>query len=230
MTEPTTATSKLETTACGCGEGCGCCAAPARAVDFAGNAARARRLAWVSLVWMAGEGALGLTAGFQAGSAALLGWALGSVIEGLASVIVIWRFTGRRTHSATAEDAARKAVAVSFWLLAAYIAVQAVADLANQRHPDATTLGMVVTASSIVVMPALGVMKRRLGARLDSRATSGEGTQNYLCAAQAAAVLVALAAVAIAPSLWWLDAVAALLIASWSVYEGRTSWRGDDCC
>lgn len=182
------------------------------------------------MLWMTGEGALGLTAGFHAGSAALIGWALGSVIEGLASGIVIWRFTGRRMQSVTAEDAARRAVGVSFWLLAAYIAVQASVDLANRRHPDATTLGIVVTATSLVAMPVLGWLKRRLGARLNSAATAGEGTQNYLCAAQAAAVLLALAVVAASPSLWWVDAVAALLIAGWSVYEGRTSWRGDDCC
>ncbi len=228
MTDPMTASS-LDA-GCGCGDAGGCCAEPAPDADWAGVAAWARRFAWASLVWMAGEGALGLLAGVRAGSAALIGWALGSVIEGLASGIVIWRFSGRRLHSATSEDAARKAVGVSFWLLAAYITAQAGFDLAARRHPHATTLGIAVTAASLAVMPALGAAKRRIGARLDSRATAGEGTQNYLCAAQAAVVLVALAVVAVAATLWWVDAVAALLIAGWSVREGRTSWRGDDCC
>jgi len=75
-------------------------------------------LSWLSLVWMSGEGVLGLVAGLRSGSLSLLGWALGSVIEGLASVIVIWRFTGSRPLSETAEGRAQKAVAVSFFLLA----------------------------------------------------------------------------------------------------------------
>ena len=79
-------------------------------------ASMARLLSWLSLGWMTGEGALGLVAGVDAGSVSLVGWALGSVIEGLASVTVIWRFTGSRTLSATAETTARKAVAVSLFV------------------------------------------------------------------------------------------------------------------
>ena len=88
------------------------------------SARYARWLAWASLAWMAAEGVLGLIAGFAAGSIALVGWALGSAIEALASVIVVWRFTGSRMMSETAERRAQKAVAVSFWLLAPYIAVE----------------------------------------------------------------------------------------------------------
>jgi hypothetical protein len=80
--------------------------------------ARAWLLAWVSLAWMAGEAALGLVAGTRSGSVSLTGWAAGSAIEALASVIVIWRFTGTRTLSETAEGRARRSVAVSFFLLA----------------------------------------------------------------------------------------------------------------
>src|SRR5437764_2452083 len=86
----------------------------------------ARWLAWASLFWMTVEGAVGLAAGLTAGSIALVGWALSSAVEGLASVIVIWRFTGSRTLSETAEGRAVKAVAISFWLLAPYIAVESV--------------------------------------------------------------------------------------------------------
>jgi hypothetical protein len=82
-----------------------------------------RWLAWASLVWMTAEGVVGLIAGFAAGSIALVGWALGSSIEALASVIVVWRFTGSRTLSETAERRAQRAVAVSFWLLAPYMVV-----------------------------------------------------------------------------------------------------------
>jgi len=117
----------------------------------------ARWLAWASLGWMTAEGVLGLIAGFAAGSIALIGWALGSTIEGLASVIVVWRFTGSRTPSETSERRAQKAVAVSFWLLAPYIVIEAIRDLAGGHRAEATVLGIVLTASSVVVMPLLGI-------------------------------------------------------------------------
>ena len=112
---------------------------------------------------MAAEGILGLAAGFAAGSISLLGWALGSVIEGLASIIVVWRFTGQRTLSETAERRAQKAVAVSFFLLAPYIASEFVRDLWTGYVSQASTLCIIVTAASLVLMPVLGRMKQRLG-------------------------------------------------------------------
>ena len=114
--------------------------------------------------------------------------ALGSVVEGLASIIVVWRFTGARTMPESAERRAQRGGAVSFWLLAPYIAIQAVRDLTGEHQAAATVLGIAVTASSVVIRPALGMTKQRLGRRLSSGATAGEGTQDLMCAAQAAAV------------------------------------------
>src|SRR5215475_404731 len=91
-------------------------------------------------------------------------------------------------------------------------------------------VGIAVTAASVIIMPVLGIAKHRLGERLGSGATAGEGTQNLMCAAQAAAVLLALAVVAIWPSGWPVDPIIALGIAGWSVWEGSRSWRGADCC
>lgn len=196
---------------------------------WARAASRARALSWASLAWMTGEGILGLVAGISASSLSLVGWAIGSVIEGLASVIVIWRFTGARTLSETAEARAQKAVAVSFFLLAPYLAIEGVRDLLDGHHAHPSTLGIVVTAASLLVMPALGLAKRRLGATLGSGATAGEGTQNLICVAQAAAVLAGLAATA-AFGWTWVDPVVALLLAGWAVREGHDAWRGDDCC
>src|SRR5215470_1545848 len=184
------------------------------------SARYARWLAWASLAWMAAEGVLGLAAGVAAGSIALVGWALGSAIEALASVIVVWRFTGSRMLSETAERRAHKAVAVSFWLLAPYIAIQAVGDLAAHQPASTTVLGIAVTAASVIIMPTLGIAKHRLGERLGSGATAGEGTQNLMCAAQAAAVLLALVAVAVWPGAWPIDSIIAIGIAGWSVWEG----------
>jgi len=216
-----------------CPDGCAPRSAEVRSADQGPGWQRARRwavtLAWVSLAWMTLEGAAGLIAGARAGSVALTGWALGSVVEGLASTIVIWRFSGSRTLSYTAERRAQQGVAVSFWLLAPYITLQSCYDLATRQHATVSRLGIALTVSSIVIMPALGQAKRRLGARLGSSATAGEGNQNLLCAAQAAAVLVGLAANAWI-GVFWLDGLIGLGLAAIAVREGRSAWRGEDCC
>jgi divalent metal cation (Fe/Co/Zn/Cd) transporter len=210
-----------------------CCAKPtARTIrddEWVRIAGKARLLSWVSLGWMTIEGAAGLLAGITAASVALVGWALSSVVEGLASVIVIWRFTGDRAQSETSERTAQRLVAVSFWLLAPYVTAQSIRDLAGAHRPQTSVLGIAVTAASLAVMPGLGRVKHRLGARLDSAATAGEGTQNLLCAALAAAVLIGLAANVIFGA-WWLDPVVGLLVAGVAVNEGREAWRGEDCC
>src|SRR5262249_35777399 len=143
-----------------------------------------------------------------------------------ASVIVIWRFTGERALSETAEQRAGRAVAISFFLLAPYISAEAIRDLIVGHQADMSILGIVVTAISLVGMPLLGLAKRRYGERLDSGATVGEGTQNLMCAAQAGAVLIGLAL----NSIGWLDPVIALLLAGWAIREGIEAWNGDDCC
>ncbi|HMG62079.1 MAG TPA: cation transporter [Streptosporangiaceae bacterium] len=187
-------------------------------------------LAWASLAWMCAEGAIGLWQGLAAGSVALTGWALGSSVEGLASLIVIWRFTGARARSEAAERRAQRGVAVSFWLLAPFIAADSVRDLVAGHHAAAAPIGIALTGAALVVMPMLGRAKHQLATRLGSAATAGEGTQNYLCAAQAAAVLAGLAATAAWPGAWWADPVIGLGIAAVAVREGVRSWRGQNCC
>lgn len=194
------------------------------------NAARrARLLSWMSLGYMAVEGLVAIVAAIVAGSVALLGFGLDSVIEGLASVIIICRFTGTRTLSPTAEAHAQKAVAVTFFLLAPYIADNAVTALIDRNRAQTSWVGIVVAMTSLIVMPLLGVAKKRLGARLGSAATRGEGEQNLLCAYLAAAVLAGL----LTNSLWgwwWLDPIVALGIAALAVWEGIESWQGEECC
>jgi len=129
------------------------------------------------------------------------------------------------TLSETAEARAQKLVAVTFFLLAPYIAYDAVTTLAGRDHARTSWLGI----ASLIVMPALGVAKRRLGARLDSAATAGEGTQNLLCAYLAAAVLAGLLANTLL-GWWWLDPVVALGIAGLAVREGVEAWHGEECC
>ncbi len=177
---------------------------------------------------MTAEGAVGVIAGLLAGSVALTGFGLSSVVEGLASVIVIWRFTGSRTHSATSEATAQKAVAISFWLLAPYVAIESVAHLIGREEAATSVAGIVVTIGSIFLMPLLGRAKLRLGARLGSGATAGEGTQNILCALLAGATLIGLLGQSLL-GVWWLDPLAGLFISVVAVREGFSAWRGDAC-
>ena len=192
-------------------------------------ARRARHLSWLSLAWMGAEGAIAITAGVLAGSIALIGFGIDSAIEGLASLVIIWRFTGSRLLSHAAEERAQKLVAVQFFLLAPYVAAEAIHQLVVGDQPGTSWLGIGLTASSLVGMPFLGIAKRRLAGRLGSVATHGEGTQNLLCAYLAAAVLVGLLGNALF-GLWWLDPAAALVVAAVAVREGRASWRGEGCC
>jgi divalent metal cation (Fe/Co/Zn/Cd) transporter len=192
-------------------------------------ARRVRQLSWLSLIWMGAEGTIAILAGVVAGSIALIGFGIDSAIEGFASAIIVWRFTGWRLHSEAAEQRAQKLVAIQFFLLAPYVAIEAGHKLLTGEHPSTSWLGMVLTASSVIGMPMLGIAKRRLADQLGSAATKGEGNQNLLCAYLAAAVLAGLAGNALF-GLWWLDPAAALFIAGVAIREGRETWRGEGCC
>ena len=191
-------------------------------------ARRAKLLAALTLIWLGIEGTVGVIAGILAGSIALIAFGLDSAIEGLASVIVIWRFTGTRTISLDAERRAQKWVAISFFLLAPYVAAEAIETLIEGAAAKTSWLGIILTAGTLVLCPWLGRAKQRIGVKLGSRATYGEGTQNVLCAILAGAVLVGLAANTLF-GLWWLDPAVALVIAVACAREGQKAWRGEEC-
>jgi divalent metal cation (Fe/Co/Zn/Cd) transporter len=206
----------------------GVATAQPRAVDWERAAQWAVLLSWISVAYMAVEGGVGIWQGLAAGSVALVGWGLASFIEGLASVVVVWRFTGDRRLSDTAEHRAQRLVALQFFVLAPYVAVESIRTLIDGGHADVTAIGMALTATSVVLMPLLGKAKHNLARRLGSGATAGEGIQNILCGIQAAAVLVGLTANA-AVGAWWLDPLIGLFVAFVAVKEGREAWRGEFC-
>jgi divalent metal cation (Fe/Co/Zn/Cd) transporter len=200
-----------------------------RSREWHDAARRARWLSWLSLAWMGAEGVIALTAGILAGSIALVSFGLDSFIEGFASLVIVWRFTGSRLFSHAAEERAQKLVAIQFFLLAPYVAFEASHALWTGEQPATSWLGIALVTSSVIGMPFLGVAKRRLADKLGSVATRGEGTQNLLCAYLATAVLVGLLGNALF-GLWWLDPAAALVVAAVALKEGRESWRGEGCC
>lgn len=188
----------------------------------------ARLLAWISLAWLCIEGTVGVIAGIAAGSIALLGFGLDSAIEGIASVIVVWRFSGSRTLSETSEGRAQKLVGASFFLLAPFITFEATRTLLNGAEADTSWVGIGLSVGTLCICQPLGLMKRRIGNRLGSSATSGEGRQNLLCGYLAGAVLVGLLGNTWF-GIWWLDPIAALAIATFAVIEGRKAWNGESC-
>ncbi|OBK13566.1 hypothetical protein A5646_01790 [Mycobacterium sp. 1245499.0] len=206
-----------------------CGSSAARDVDWRRGAARARRLAWISLAVVLVEGVVGLWQGLSVSSVALTGWALGGASEALASAMVVWRFSGARACSERAERRAQRGVAVSFWLTAPYIAAESIRELAAERHAETSAIGIGLTALALVLMPVLGRANHRLGARLGSGATEAEGVQNYLCAAQAAGVLIGLAMTALWSGAWWIDPAVGLAIAGVALWQGLRAWRGQEC-
>jgi divalent metal cation (Fe/Co/Zn/Cd) transporter len=192
-------------------------------------ARRVRLLSWLSLGAMSLEGVVAIVAGVLAGSVALIGFGLDSGIEGFASVIIIWRFTGTRMFSQAAERRAQRLVAIQFFVLAPYVAFESVRALAGGAHPEVSPLGIGLAVFSVVAMPLLGIAKQRIAEQIGSAATKGEGRQNVLCAYLAGALLAGLLGNAIAGA-WWLDPVVGLLIAAVAVREGADAWRGEGCC
>jgi divalent metal cation (Fe/Co/Zn/Cd) transporter len=201
---------------------------PARSAEWLRAARRARLLSWLSLAWMGTEGIVGVAAGVIAGSIALTGFGINAFVEGFASVVIVWRFSGSRLHSEKAEARAHRIVAIQFFILAPYVAYEAISKLWHGDQPETSWIGIALVASSAIGMPLLGRAKRNLAHKLGSGATHGEGTQNILCGYLSIAVLVGLLGNTIL-GWWWLDPIAALAIAALAIKEGRESWRGESC-
>jgi len=192
---------------------------------------RAKLLAWTGNAWHVVEFAIAVGAGIAAGSVALIGFGIDSVVEALAGGVIVWLFSGGRGSSPTAERRAQQLVAASYAILVAYIAIEAVRDLAGGHHPEVSWVGIGLAAFTAPTMPLLAAAKRRVGRRLGSSATVSEAAQNQICAYLSIALLVGLLANALA-GWWWADPLAALAIAAIAGKEGVDASRGKscDCC
>jgi divalent metal cation (Fe/Co/Zn/Cd) transporter len=151
-----------------------------------------------------------------------------SSITGVASLVIIWRFIGDRVTSADAERQAQKVVAISFFLFAPYIAIEATHRLITVDKAQASWVGISLAIVSTLLMPVFGYAKKRIGVQLQSAATTGEGKQNILCAYLSLAILVGLGANAVF-GLWWADPAVALVVAFVAVETGIGTWRGQGC-
>lgn len=189
---------------------------------------RARQLAWLGIGWHVIEAAISIGAGLAASSIALVGFGFDSAIESFAGLVVIWLFAGSRSGSAAAERRAQQLIAISFSVLAAYVAIEAVRTLADGSHPGVSWIGIGLAMFTAPTMPLLAKVKGRIGRELGSSATVSESSQTMLCAYLSVALLVGLGLNAVL-GWWWADPVTALGIAFVAVREARTSWRGESC-
>jgi len=190
---------------------------------------RARLLARVGLAWHGVEAAIAIGAGVVAGSIALIGFGADSLVESVAGIVLLWRFASSRAASEAAERRAQRLIGASFYVIAAYVGIEAVRTLVVGDRPNVSWVGIGLSAVTLATMPPLAIAKGRVGERLGSSATKSEGRQNMLCAYLSAALLVGLGGNALF-GLWWLDPGAALVIAAAAVREGREAWRGESCC
>ncbi len=200
-------------------------AVPADVRDRLGR--RARLLAGASVGYNTVEAVVALAAGAAAGSAALVGFGLDSVVEVSSGLVILWQFGHRLPESR--EALALRLIAVSFFALAGYVAQDSVRALLSGAEPDASPVGIVLAAASLVVMPFLSLAQRRTGKALHSGSVVADSTQTLLCTYMSAVLLGGLVLNAVLG--WaWADPAAGLLIAGIALREGRQAWRGEGCC
>lgn len=196
---------------------------------------RARVLNGLTIGWNTVEGVVAVAAGLAAGSVSLVGFGIDSGIEVSAALILAWRLRQERGGGCMQDSDRRatQAIAISLWLLAGYVAVEALRDVSTASRPDPSYPGIVLAALSLVVMPVLASAKRRLAPALGSRAVEADAAQTNICALLSGVLLLGLGANA-AFGWGWADATAALGIAALAAWEGARTWRAeslaDTCC
>lgn len=184
---------------------------------------RGLRLEYFTLAWNVVEAVVGFIAGMAAGSMALVGFALDSVVEASSAGILTWRLHAEAHEGRTAAEVEQRAVRLVGWAfiaLALYVGIRSIYDLVNGARPEESPLGIGLAVVSLVVMPVLAWRKKVLGRELNSRALLADSTQTLLCTYISLVLLVGLVANALL-GWWWADPLAGLAIAAFAANEGR---------
>jgi len=187
---------------------------------------RAQLLAAASVGYNLLEALVAITAGIVAGSVALVGFGLDSIVEVSSGLIILWQFRHHMPESR--ERQALRLMALSFFALAAYVSVESTRSLLGGHEPDGSPVGIALATASLVIMPFLSWAQRRTGRSLGSNAVVADSTQTLLCTYLSAVLLAGL--VLNATLGWaWADPIAGLVIAAVAVREGLAAWRGEGC-
>lgn len=188
---------------------------------------RGRRLEYFGLGWNVVEAVVAIGAGIFAGSTALLGFGIDSVIESLSGAVLLWRLS-LREKGEQREQMARKLVGVSLLILAAYVAYEASESLVKREPPAASYVGIGLAVLSVIVMPLLARAKRVAATSLKSRAMHADSKQTDICGYLSTILLIGLGANALF-GWWWADPVAALAMVPIIGKEGIEAMRGERC-
>jgi divalent metal cation (Fe/Co/Zn/Cd) transporter len=221
-----------DSSGCTCAGTCACAAPAERSSD-----PTTRRWAWwltaATIGWNTLEAAIAIAGGVLAGSIALVGFGLDSVVEVSSALVIVWRLSRQGGDHQANERAERRAVrliALSFFAIGLYVAVDSVTTLLGVRdEPRPSGVGLAITALSLVVMPSLAFAKRRVAARMSSVALRADAAETMLCTYLSAVVLLGLAANALF-GWWWMDPIAGLVVAGLAVREGRAAWTSGELC
>jgi divalent metal cation (Fe/Co/Zn/Cd) transporter len=184
---------------------------------------RARWLAYGTIAWNSVECVVAVSAGIAAGSIALVGFGLDSLVEVFASFVVLWRLRGDEENR---ERRALRLIAVSFFALATYVMAEAIRDLIVGAESEESIVGIVLAAVSLIVMPGLAFAKRRTGRRLSDSVVLADSAETLLCSYLSVVLLIGLVLADV--GLWWADPLAAIVIAGLAVREGWEAWQGQD--
>ena len=196
---------------------------------------RALVLAWFTVGWNIIEGIVAISAAVVAGSRALLGFGLDSGVESLSASVVLWRLYAERRDPDRAEAVEQRAlrlIGITFFLLAAFVAVESIRALVERHEPDVSVVGIVLTSVSVIVMQWLARAKGRVGIAMDSKAVQADSSQTSACVYLSLVVLCGLLLNAVF-GWWWADPLAALGVVVFLVREGNQALRAehaDDCC
>ncbi|GAA5203343.1 cation transporter [Microbacterium jejuense] len=188
-----------------------------------------RRIRWIvtaTIAYNVLEAVVAITAGSIASSGALIAFGLDSTIEVLSAAAVAWQFTRRDPERW--EKPTLRVIAIAFFALAVYVIATSLLALIGRVEAEHSTLGIIVTAMSVVIMPFLSLAERRTGRELGSATAVADSKQTLICTCLSAAVLAGLLLNSLL-GWWWADAVAGLVIAGFAVREGIEAWRGDAC-
>ena len=187
-----------------------------------------RRLEYFTLGWNLTEAAVAVGAGVFAGSIALIGFGVDSLIESLSGGILLWRLQWTKTDESR-ERLAHRLVGFSFFLLVLYVAFEGAKSLLRHEKPETSVVGIVLSVVSLIVMPLLARAKRRVATRIDSRALYADSRQTDICAYLSVILLGGLLLNALF-GWWWADPIAALCMLPLIFREGIEATKGRSCC
>ena len=198
--------------------------------DRSAAVARGRRLEYLTIAWNAFEAAVALISGLVAGSVALIGFGLDSVIETTSALVLLWRLRSDGTPELRerSERVAHRLVGACFLLLATYVALQSIRALWIHERAERSIAGILIAIAAVIVMPLLARAKRRVAVELRSRALHSDSRQADFCAYLSAILLAGLLLSAVF-GWWWADPVAALVMVPIIAREGVQGLRREAC-